>query len=118
MTPCDSYGREKMKPIISNITDNIKIYRDSSKSRHRNYSQKRDEGIQTDPEVFFKYIFEFLGEIGRLIDSGEMCVEDIIKQGETGDSASTPKSTRLDSNNSSDPLVKMQAKVINKKIDD
>lgn len=44
--------------------------------------------MQTDTEVFFKYIFDFLGELGRLIDTGEICVEDVVKLGENADSAS------------------------------
>lgn len=37
--------------------------------------------MQTDTEAFFKYIFEFLGELERRITSGEISVDDILQAG-------------------------------------
>lgn len=40
-----------------------------------------DQGMQTDTEMFFKYIFDFLGELERRINSGEISVDDILAMG-------------------------------------
>ena len=40
-----------------------------------------DKEMQTDTEMFFKYIFDFLGELERRINSGELSIEDILKMG-------------------------------------
>ena len=37
--------------------------------------------VQTDTEIFFKYIFDFLGELERRIASGEISPEEILAMG-------------------------------------
>ena len=37
--------------------------------------------VQTDTEIFFKYIFDFMGELERRISSGEITPEDIMAMG-------------------------------------
>ena len=37
--------------------------------------------MQTDAEMFFQYIFDFLGELERRINSGEISIEDILAMG-------------------------------------
>ena len=49
-----------------------------------------DASIQTDTEEFFQYVFSFLGELERRINSGEVSIEDILAMGRTvlyGDNA-------------------------------
>lgn len=40
-----------------------------------------DQGMQTDTEMFFKYIFDFLAELERRINSGEISIDDILAMG-------------------------------------
>lgn len=40
-----------------------------------------EQSMQTDSEMFFQYIFDFLGELERRINSGEISIEDILAMG-------------------------------------
>ena len=74
----DKFGGEESEyePITSNITENIIINRSQSDWRKR-----KDSEVQTDTEFFFQYIFDFLGELERRINSGELSLEEILKLG-------------------------------------
>jgi len=72
----ESFG-EEMPPITSHITENIIINRSFGE---RNKSVL-DGGVQTDAEMFFVYIFDFLNELEKRISSGDISVEDIVNQG-------------------------------------
>ena len=42
---------------------------------------KKDQCSQTDTEMFFKYIFDFLALLEKRISSGEISIEEILAQG-------------------------------------
>ena len=73
---CRGGEESEYEPITSNITENIIINRSQSDWRKR-----KDSEVQTDTEFFFQYIFDFLGELERRINSGELSLEEILKLG-------------------------------------
>ena len=75
-------------PSISNFqkTADVIISRQpSSQSKYRRSVQQStstmEKEMQTDTEMFFQYIFDFLGELERRINSGELSIEDILAMG-------------------------------------
>mmetsp|Transcript_10498 Transcript_10498/g.12976 ORF Transcript_10498/g.12976 Transcript_10498/m.12976 type:complete len:102 (-) Transcript_10498:563-868(-) len=79
ISPVDS-GHEPMTPITSNITENIIINRSFTEGPRSRVKTANFKG-QTDTELFFQYIFDFLGELERRINNGEIKVEDILRMG-------------------------------------
>ena len=72
-----------MTPITSNITENIIINRNSfaADGSPKRKVPTRNSRNQTDTEMFFQYIFDFLGELERRINNGDIKVEDILRLG-------------------------------------
>ena len=53
----------------------------NSSQQNWNKPLMHDQGMQTDTEMFFKYIFDFLAELERRINSGEISIDDILAMG-------------------------------------
>lgn len=77
--PDDRFGEEgdndEVQPIMTAFKDII-INRSNA-----DWKNRKDAAVQTDTEMFFKYIFDFLGELERRINSGELSIEDILAMG-------------------------------------
>ena len=68
--------QSEMRPIVSTFGKNIVVNRAQQDQKETNEMM-----VQTDTEIFFKYIFDFMGELERRISSGEITLEDILAMG-------------------------------------
>ena len=76
----DTTDTTEMRPIVAPFGKNIVVNRGHSQAQ-QDLSDTKEMMVQTDTEIFFKYIFDFMGELEKRISSGEITLEDIMAMG-------------------------------------
>lgn len=74
--PDSNANSERMVNIVTHAT--------GANTTGTQFNDKLDihKSVQTDPEIFFNYIFDFLNALEAKISSGEISVEEVLERGD------------------------------------